>query len=102
MSVKAICKITAITSFVMIGASEAEAIKDKFERCKPHCNVGTIGTVLLGNKPAGQINISGFGNFSVKHRKGGRRNNTDPAPTANIPYDLSPVEYRSRWSLPPH
>jgi len=38
----------AAVAFAQLAAGEAEAAKEKFERTKPHVNVGTIGHVPQG------------------------------------------------------
>lgn len=45
MSFKTICTMAATATFVIIGAPDADAGKAKFQRTKPHANVGTIGHV---------------------------------------------------------
>ena len=70
MSIKAVCKLTALAVFVMIGATGVQAGKEKFERCKPHCNVGTIGHVDHSKTLVrSQAQIKGFGTFTIRDRK---------------------------------
>jgi nucleoid DNA-binding protein len=77
MSFKTICTMAATATFVMLGAIAAEAGKAQFDRCKPHCNVGTIGTVdhskTLVRQSSQRANLKGFGKFTLTHRKA-RRN----------------------------
>jgi hypothetical protein len=64
----------ATATFVIIGAPEADAGKAKFQRTKPHVNVGTIGHVDHSKTPVGrQFIMPGLGKFTPTHRKA-RRN----------------------------
>ncbi len=49
--------------------------KEKFERNKPHCNVGTIGHVDHGKTTltAAITKVHGLGRRFRKHRQGSRR-----------------------------
>jgi len=73
MFVKAICKITAMAALAMIAASDAQAGKEHFERCKPHCNVGTIGNIDHSKTRVRQngrsVRMPGFGTFEFKDRQ---------------------------------
>lgn len=72
MSLKTICTMAAMATFVMLGAFSAEAAKERFDRCKPHCDIGTIGHVDHSKtvvRQSGQsANLKGFGSFGVKNR----------------------------------
>lgn len=116
MSLKAVCMLTALAAFAMITASNAEAGKEKFERCNPHCNVGTIGRVDHSKTLVrSQTQIRGFGTFTIRDRKTRtntsrtypmriktlqmRNKKTNGPAAANFP-DMTPEEYREKWNLP--
>lgn len=107
------CAVIALFAMLALWAGgpefSAHASKAKFERTKPHVNVGTIGHVDHSKTKSGRaVRMPGFGTFEVKRSKAkgvvaedveGEALSTTVPSAPSRHYDLSPEEYREKWNL---